>query len=62
MLQGSQNQPIRYDAIGNLASPTAVQAHTRQEIGSTGVVYTTTTRKPCLIKFFKQWFRNSLSK
>ncbi|XP_035705128.1 Krueppel-like factor luna isoform X1 [Folsomia candida] len=43
MLQGSQNQPIRYDAIGNLASPTAVQAHTRQEIGSTGVVYTTTT-------------------
>jgi hypothetical protein len=42
MLQGSaQNQPIRYDAIGNLASPTVAAAHARQEIGSTGVVYTT---------------------
>ena len=46
MLQGSQNQPIRYEAIQNLTSPT-IQAHARQDVGSagTGVVYATSTRK-----------------
>jgi len=47
MLPGTQSQPIRYDPIGNLASP-PLQAHRTPEpsVGPTGVVYATTRKSP----------------